>query len=177
MLNSVAVSGRLTKDVEYKVTTNGTKVATFTLAVQRSFKDSNGDYQADFPRIIAFRGAADIANNYLSKGDLCNVHGRLQTRQFDNDNGQRVFLTEIISDDIQLISTGNNNNQQSYQQNANNQPQQQRGQAQQQTGQAQPQNNWQQQQQQNNQQAPNQQNNPFANANGPIDISDEDLPF
>lgn len=170
MINSVTLSGRLTKDVEYKVTTNGTKVATFTLAVQRSFKDSEGNYQADFPRIIAFRGAADIANNYLSKGDLCNVHGRLQTRQFDNDNGQRVFLTEIISDDIQLISTGNNNNQQSYSQNANNQPQQQRGQAQ-------PQNNWQQQQQQNNQQAPNQQNNPFANSNGAVDISEEDLPF
>lgn len=171
MINSVALSGRLTKDVEYKVTTNGTKVATFTLAVQRSYKDSDGNYLADFPRIIAFRGAADIANNYLNKGDLCNVHGRLQTRQFDNDNGQRVFLTEIISDDIQLINTGsNNNNQQSYSQNANNQPQQQRGQAQ-------PQNNWQQQQQQSNQQAPNQQGNPFANANDPIDISDEDLPF
>lgn len=164
MINSVTISGRLTKDVEYKVTTNGTKVATFTLAVQRSFKDSNGDYQADFPRVIAFKGAADIANNYLSKGDLCNVHGRLQTRQFDNDNGQRVFLTEIISDDIQLINAGNNNNQQSYSQNANNVPQQQRGQAQ---------NGWQQQQQQNNQQ----QNNPFANANRPIDIDDGDLPF
>lgn len=191
MINSVTLSGRLTKDVEYKVTTNGTKVATFTLAVQRSYKDSDGNYLADFPRIIAFRGAADIANNYLNKGDLCNVHGRLQTRQFDNDNGQRVFLTEIISDDIQLISTGNNNNQQSYSQNANNVPQQQGynnqqnynqkpqqnynqkpQQSQQQRGQAQP--NYNQGQQQNGQP---QQQNPFGNANGPIDIEDDDLPF
>lgn len=163
MINSATISGRLTKDVEYKVTTNGVKVARFTLAVQRSYKDKNGDYQADFINIIAFKGAADIANNYLNKGDLCNVHGRIQTRSFENDNGQKVFITEVVSDDIQLINTGNNN-QQSYSQNTNNQPQQQRGQSQ-------PQNNWQ-QQQQNNQQA-----NPFANANGPIDISDEDLPF
>lgn len=169
MINSVTISGRLTKEVEYKATQSGVKVARFTLAVQRSYKDKNGDYQADFINVIAFRGAADIANNYLNKGELCNVHGRIQTRSFENDNGQRVFLTEVVSDDIQLINTGNHN-QQSYSQNAYNQPQQQRGQAQ-------PQNNWQQQQQQNNQKAPNQQGNPFANANGPIDISDEDLPF
>ncbi|HDP5827286.1 TPA: single-stranded DNA-binding protein [Staphylococcus aureus] len=163
MINSVTISGRLTKEVEYKATQSGVKVARFTLAVQRSYKDKNGDYQADFINIIAFRGAADIANNYLNKGDLCNVHGRIQTRNFENDNGQRVFLTEVVSDDIQLINTSNDNNQQSYSQNTNNQPQQQRGQSQ-------PQNNWQQQQN-------NQQGNPFANANGPIDISDEDLPF
>lgn len=156
MINSVTLSGRLTKEVEFQVTTSGVQVARFTLAVQRSFKDKNGEYQADFIRIIAFRGTAQIANDRLNKGDLCNVHGRMQTRQFENNEGQTVYLTEVVTDNIQLINTGRNNQE----------PQQQRGQAQ---------NNW---QQQNNQSQGNQQQgNPFANANGPIDINDDDLPF
>lgn len=168
MINSVTLSGRLTKEVEFQVTTSGVQVARFTLAVQRSFKDKNGEYLADFIRIIAFRGTAQIANDRLNKGDLCNVHGRMQTRQFENNEGQTVYLTEVVTDNIQLINTGRNNQEPQQQQgNFNNQqPQQQRGQAQ---------NNW---QQQNNQSQGNQQQgNPFANANGPIDINDDDLPF
>ena len=102
----------------------------------------------------------------MNKGDLCNIHGRIQTRQFENNEGQTVFLTEVVTDNIQLINTGRNNDDAQQQGNFNNQQsQQQRGQAQ---------NNW---QQQNNQSQGNQQQgNPFANANGPIDIND-DLPF
>ncbi|ATH60220.1 single-stranded DNA-binding protein [Staphylococcus nepalensis] len=165
MINSVTLSGRLTKEVEYKVTTSGVQVSRFTLAVQRSFKDKNGEYQADFVNIIAFRGTAQIANERLNKGDLCNIHGRIQTRQFENNEGQMVYLTEVVTDNIQLINTGRNNQQQQGG-FSNQQSQQQQGQLQ---------NNW---QQQNNQtQGNQQQGNPFANANGPIDIQDDDLPF
>jgi single-strand DNA-binding protein len=167
MINSVTLSGRLTKEVKFQVTTSGVQVARFTLAVQRSFKDKNGEYQADFINVIAFRGTAQIANDRLNKGDLCNIHGRMQTRQFENNEGQTVYLTEVVTDNIQLINTGRNNQESQQQNNFNNQ------QAQQQRGQAQ--NNW---QQQNNQSQGNQQQgNPFANANGPIDIQDDDLPF
>ena len=104
-----------------------------------------------------------------------NVTGRLQTRNYENQNGQRVFVTEVVAEQVQLINTNNGQQSQqkgSYQQNANNVPQQQNGHKQtQQQGQAQ--NGWQQQRQNNNQQ----QNNPFGNANGPIDIDLDDLPF
>lgn len=165
MINSVTLSGRLAKEVKFQVTTNGVQVARFTLAVQRSFKDKDNNYQADFVNVIAFRGTAQIANERLNKGDLCNIHGRIQTRQFENNEGQMVYLTEVVTDNIQLINTGRNNQQQQGGFN-NQQSQQQQGQLQ---------NNW---QQQNNQtQGNQQQGNPFANANGPIDIQDDDLPF
>ncbi|MDG0818803.1 single-stranded DNA-binding protein [Staphylococcus equorum] len=167
MINSVALSGRLAKEVKYQVTTSGVQVARFTLAVQRSFKDKNGEYQADFINIIAFRGTAQIANDRLNKGDLCNIHGRMQSRQFENNEGQMVYLTEVVTDDIQLINTGRNNEETQQQNNFNNQqPQQQRGQAQ---------NN----QSQGNQAPNSPQGNPFSNSNGngPIDIQDDDLPF
>ncbi|NMK92047.1 single-stranded DNA-binding protein [Staphylococcus capitis] len=175
MINTASLSGRLTKDPEYRTTQNGVAVTTFSLAVQRSFKDANGDYQADFPNVVAFRNTAEVVKNYTHKGALVNVTGRLQTRNYENQNGQRVFVTEVVAEQVQLINTNNGQQSQqkgSYQQNANNVPQQQNGHKQtQQQGQAQ--NGWQQQRQNNNQQ----QNNPFGNANGPIDIQDDDLPF
>lgn len=158
MQNIVGISGRLTKDVDFKQTPNGVSVAKFTLAVQRNYKDNNGDYQADFINCVAFRGAADIASNYLSKGDICNVSGRIQTRNFDNKEGQRIFITEVVADQIQLISTGRENG--SYSQNT----QQQQFQTKQQNG-------WQQQQYKPKM------SDPFANASGPIDLNDDDLPF
>lgn len=171
MINRVVLVGRLTKDPEYRQTPNGVSVTTFTLAINRTFTNAQGEREADFINCVTFRKQAENVNNYLSKGSLAGVEGRMQSRSYENNEGRRVFVTEVMADSVQFLDTKNsqNNNQQSYSQNANNQPQQQRGQAQ-------PQNNWQ-QQQQNKQQAPNQQGNPFANANGPIDISDEDLPF
>lgn len=169
MINRVVMVGRLTKDPEYRTTQSGVSVTTFTLAVNRTFTNAQGEREADFINCVTFRKRAENVNNYLNKGSLAGVDGRVQSRTYENDEGKRVFITEVVAESVQFLDT-KNNNQQSYSQNANNQPQQQRGQSQ-------PQNNWQQQQQQNKQKAPNQQNNPFANANGPIDISDEDLPF
>lgn len=172
MINRVVMVGRLTKDPEYRTTQSGVSVTTFTLAVNRTFTNAQGEREADFINCVTFRKQAENVNNYLNKGSLAGVDGRVQSRTYENDEGKRVFITEVVAESVQFLDT-KNNNQQSYSQNKNNQPQQQRGQAQQ----LQPQNNWQQQQQQKKQQAPNQQNNPFANSNGQIDIGEDDLPF
>ncbi|MBT2819802.1 single-stranded DNA-binding protein [Staphylococcus pseudintermedius] len=143
MLNRVVLVGRLTKDPESRTTPSGVSVATFTLAVNRNYKNKNGEQQADFINCIVFRKQAENVNNYLSKGNLAGVDGRLQSRSYENQEGRRIFVTEVICDSVQFLESKNNNQ-------SNNQ--QQRGQA-------------------------PAQDNPFTNANNPIDIDDEDLPF
>ncbi|EGQ3295205.1 single-stranded DNA-binding protein [Staphylococcus pseudintermedius] len=143
MLNRVVLVGRLTKDPEFRTTPSGVSVATFTLAVNRNYKNKNGEQQADFINCIVFRKQAENVNNYLSKGNLAGVDGRLQSRSYENQEGRRIFVTEVICDSVQFLESKNNNQ-------SNNQ--QQRGQA-------------------------PAQDNPFTNANNPIDIDDEDLPF
>ncbi|PTL00211.1 single-stranded DNA-binding protein [Staphylococcus haemolyticus] len=122
MLNRVVLAGRLTKDPEFRTTQNGVSVANFTLAVNRNFKNKNGEQQADFINVVVFRQQADNVNNYLSKGNLAGVDGRIQSRSYENKEGQRVFVTEVVADSVQFLEPKNNNQQ-------NNQPQQQRGQA------------------------------------------------
>lgn len=121
MINRVILVGRLTKDPEYRQTPNGIDVANFTLAVNRNFKSKNGEQQADFINVVVFRNQAQNVNNYLSKGQLAGVDGRIQTRSYEKD-GQRVYVTEVVADSVQFLEPKNNNQQ-------NNQPQQQREQA------------------------------------------------
>ncbi|MCE4992990.1 single-stranded DNA-binding protein [Staphylococcus haemolyticus] len=122
MLNRAILVGRLTKDPEFRTTPNGVNVATFTLAVNRTFTNANGEREADFINVVVFRKQADNVNNYLSKGQLAGVDGRIQSRSYENKEGQRVFVTEVVADSVQFLEPKNNNQQ-------NNQPQQQRGQA------------------------------------------------
>ncbi|PTK26508.1 single-stranded DNA-binding protein [Staphylococcus hominis] len=122
MINRVILVGRLTKDPEYRQTPNGIDVANFTLAVNRNFKSKNGEQQADFINVVVFRNQAQNVNNYLSKGSLAGVDGRIQSRSYENKEGQRVFVTEVVADSVQFLEPKNNNQQSS-------QPQQQRGQA------------------------------------------------
>ncbi|MGG6828763.1 UNVERIFIED_CONTAM: single-stranded DNA-binding protein [Staphylococcus haemolyticus] len=122
MINRVILVGRLTKDSEYRTTPNGIDVANFTLAVNRNFKSKNGEQQADFINVVVFRNQAQNVNNYLSKGSLAGVDGRIQSRSYENKEGQRVFVTEVVADNVQFLEPKNNNQQ-------HNQPQQQRGQA------------------------------------------------
>lgn len=122
MINRVILVGRLTKDPEYRTTPNGIDVANFTLAVNRNFKSKNGEQQADFINVVVFRNQAQNVNNYLSKGSLAGVDGRMQSRSYENKEGQRVFVTEVVADSVQFLEPKNNNQQ-------NGQPQQQRGQA------------------------------------------------
>lgn len=154
MINRVTLVGRLTKDPEFRTTQSGIDVATFTLAVNRNFTNAQGEREADFINIIVFRKQAHNVNNYLSKGKLAGVDGRIQSRSYENQEGRRIFVTEVVADSVQFLEPKNSNGSQqdTYQQQA--QSQTQRGQNTKPQGQ-----------------------NPFANANDPIDISDDDLPF
>ena len=159
MLNRVVLVGRLTKDPEYRTTPSGVSVATFTLAVNRTFTNAQGEREADFINCVVFRRQAENVNNYLSKGSLAGVDGRIQSRSYENQEGRRIFVTEVVCDSVQF-QRSQNNNFQDYGQGFGGQ----------QSGQNTSYNN-------NNSSNSNQSDNPFANANGPIDISDDDLPF
>ncbi|HDI0955258.1 TPA: single-stranded DNA-binding protein [Staphylococcus aureus] len=156
MLNRTVLVGRLTKDPEYRTTLNGVSVTTFTIAVNRTFTNAQGEREADFINCVTFRKQAENVNNYLSKGSLAGVDGRLQSRSYENKDGQRVFVTEVAADSVQFLEPKNSNDTQ--QDLCQQQVQQTRGQS----------------QYSNNKPV---KDNPFANANDPIEIDDDDLPF
>lgn len=120
MINRVVLVGRLTKDPELKYTANGTAVAGFTLAVNRPFKNQKGENEADFIRVIVWRKPAENAANYLKKGSLAGVEGRIQTRSYENQ-GQRVFVTEVVADSVQFLEPKSSKTSQL--QNQNQRPQ------------------------------------------------------
>lgn len=109
MINTVALVGRLTKDPELRTTTSGTGVATFTLAVNRDFKDANGNREADFINCVAWRKTAEILANYTKKGSLIGLIGRIQTRSYENQQGNRVFVTEVVVERFNLLESRSNN--------------------------------------------------------------------
>ena len=103
MLNHVQLIGRLTKDPELRYTSQGIAVATFTLAVQRNFSDGNGERQTDFIQCISWRKLAETIANHLVKGSLIACEGRIQTRNYENQQGQRVYVTEIVVNEVQFL--------------------------------------------------------------------------
>ena len=111
MLNRTVLVGRLTKDPEYRTTPNGVSVTTFTIAVNRTFTNAQGEREADFINCVTFRKQAENVNNYLSKGSLAGVDGRLQSRSYENKDGQRVFVTEVVADSVQFLEPKTTNNQ------------------------------------------------------------------
>lgn len=123
MINRVVLVGRLTKDPEFRTTPNGVSVASFTLAVNRTFTNAQGEREADFINVVVFRKQADNVNNYLKKGNLAGVDGRMQSRSYENQEGKRVFVTEVVADSVQFLEPKNNKQ-------SSNQPQQQNRQAQ-----------------------------------------------
>ena len=118
MLNRVVLVGRLTKDPEFRTTPSGVEVSTFTLAVNRTFTNAQGEREADFINVVVFRKQAKNVNDYLSKGSLAGVDGRIQSRNYENKEGQRVFVTEVVADSVQFMDSKGSNQQ-------NNQSQQQ----------------------------------------------------
>lgn len=152
MINRVVLVGRLTKDPEFRTTPNGVEVTNFTLAVNRNFTNAQGEREADFINIIVFRKQAHNVNNYLSKGKLAGVDGRIQSRSYENQEGRRIFVTEVVADSVQFLEPKNANGSQqdTYQQQT--QSQTQRGQNTKPQG-----------------------RDPFANAPENLDI--DDLPF
>ena len=123
MINNVTIIGRTTKDIELRATSSGTNNASFSLAVERNFKNANGEKETDFINCVAWRKTAEILAQYAPKGSLIGVRGRIQTRNYENNQGVRVYVTEIVADEVQLIDTRNNNqgaNANNYQNNENN---------------------------------------------------------
>ena len=117
MINRVILVGRLTKDPEYRQTPNGVSVATFTLAVNRPFTNSQGEREADFINVVVFRRQAENVNNYLSKGSLAGIDGRIQSRNYENNEGHRVFVTEVVADNVQFMDSKGSNQQKNQSQN------------------------------------------------------------
>lgn len=160
LINRIVLTGRLTKDPDLKYTPTGVPVATATLAVNRSFNNANGEREADFINIVAWRTQAENMANYVKKGHLVGIDGRLQTRNYENQEGKRVYVTEVMAESVQFMEPkkdGGNSGSggSSYNNNRN----------------------------QTNNQGSGQGNytkiedDPFSKNGQTIDISDDDLPF
>ncbi len=107
MLNVVALLGRLTADPELKTTTNGNMVTTFTLAVNRSFVGQNGERQADFIDIVAWRATAEFVTKYFKKGQMMALQGSLQTRSYEDKQGNKRKVTEVVADSVHFCTPKN----------------------------------------------------------------------
>ncbi|TPR26428.1 single-stranded DNA-binding protein [Apilactobacillus micheneri] len=172
MINRTTLTGRLTRDVDLRYTPNGAAVGNFTLAVDRRFTNQNGEREADFINCVIWRKAAENFANFTHKGALVGIDGRLQTRNYENQQGQRVYVTEVVVENFALLeprsaNKGGNNNGAPQNNSGNNNP-------------FENQNNNSSNNGGNNGNGMNNNNNssdPFANSGDQIDISDDDLPF
>lgn len=113
MINSVTLVGRLTKDPVLTYTPNGHATARFTLAVNRSFTGQNGEKQADFINILVWRKQAENVANYLHKGNLTGITGRIQTGSYEKD-GKRIFTVEVVADSVQFLEPKNQHGNEQY---------------------------------------------------------------
>jgi single-strand DNA-binding protein len=103
MLNRIVLIGRLTADPDFRVTSGGTPVANFALAVDRNFKNQQGEYETDFIRIVTWRRQAEFVSKNLQKGRLISVDGRLQVRKYQNQEGENRIIAEVVADSIQFL--------------------------------------------------------------------------
>ena len=107
MINKVCLVGRLTRDPELRVVPGtGAQVATFTLAVDRNYKNRQGEREADFIRIVTWRKLAELCASYLGKGRLVGITGRIQVRSWEDDAGQRRSITEVVADEVAFLDRG-----------------------------------------------------------------------
>lgn len=122
MINNVVLVGRLTKDPDLRYTGSGTPVASFTLAVNRDFKNAAGEQEADFINCIIWRKSAETLANTVRKGQQIGVVGRVQTRSYENQQGQKVFVTEVVAERFNYLEKrDDNSNRSSSQKQSNNQ--------------------------------------------------------
>ncbi|QNQ83781.1 single-stranded DNA-binding protein [Lactobacillus sp. PV037] len=153
MINNVTLVGRLTKDPELRTTGSGNYVAMFTLAVERNYVDQQGNRKADFINCVLWRKAAETFCNYTSKGSLVGIVGSIQTRNYDDKDGKKVFVTEVLVSEFTFLESRkereNRTNNSSNGESNSSQPMQ-------------------------TQKEPI---DPFTNTNGQVDISGDDLPF
>lgn len=102
-MNKVCLTGRTTKDIELKYNQNNVAITSFTLAVTRKFKNQSGEYESDFINCIAYKSTAELLNKYVKKGDLLGIEGRIQTRNYEDKDGKRVYVTEVIVDSMDFL--------------------------------------------------------------------------
>lgn len=103
-MNKVILIGRLVKEPELRTTTSGTTVLANTVAVDRQFKNQKGEREVDFINFVSFGATAELIDSYLTKGDQIALAGRIQTRNYQNDNGDTVYVTEVVADSITFLS-------------------------------------------------------------------------
>jgi len=105
LINNTVLVGRMVRDAELRYTPSNQAVATFTLAVNRDFKNQNGEREADFINCVIWRQQAENLANWAKKGALIGITGRIQTRNYENQQGQRVYVTEVVANDFQLLES------------------------------------------------------------------------
>jgi single-strand DNA-binding protein len=105
MINRTVLVGRITKDVELRYTNSNIAVATFTMAVNRGFKNADGKEETDFIPIVVWRKGAENVAKYLHKGSLCGVDGRIQTRNYEASDGTRRYITEVVADSVKFLDS------------------------------------------------------------------------
>lgn len=153
MINRSVLVGRLTRDPELRYTNGGAAVATFTIAVNRQFTNQNGEREADFISCVIWRKAAENLTNFTHKGSLIGIDGHIQTRNYENQQGTRIYVTEVVVDNFSLLeSRAESEHHQSANSNGHSS------------------NNSDNRKYDNNQ-------NQYGNNGGQIDISSDDLPF
>jgi len=161
MLNRVVLVGRLTRDPDLRYTASGVAVANFTVAANRPFRNQQGEQEADFINCVVWRKTAENLANYMRKGSMIGVDGRIQTRSYEGQDGKMVYVTEVLAENIQFLEPRGTTQQRSAQDYSRNDPFQHQAPAQPHAS----------------RQMEERKSNPFQNDGEQIDISDDDLPF
>ena len=117
-MNKALIMGRMVRDPEIRTTPAQVKVATFTLAVDRKFKNANGERQADFIPVVAWRNTAEFVEKYFKKGSKMIVIGSIQTRTYDDKDGKKVYVTEIVADEVEFAESKKDDGQATFTQPA-----------------------------------------------------------
>lgn len=118
-MNRVDLVGRLTRDPELRHTTSGRAVCQISLAINRTFTNQNGEREADFINVVVWDKQAENVSKYVTKGRLVSVEGRLQSRSYDDKDGKKVYVTEVVANNVQFLSAGGNTNSQPQVQESN----------------------------------------------------------
>lgn len=105
MLNQTVIVGRIARDPELRKTENGKKVTNVTLAVPRSFKNSNGEYETDFINCVLWKGIAESTVEYCHKGDLVGIKGRIQSREYTNNEDEKKHIVEVVAEKVTFLSS------------------------------------------------------------------------
>lgn len=109
-MNRIVLSGNVCKDIELRNTTSGVEAVSNTIAVKRNYKNANGEYDTDFINFVAYKNNAEYLNKYVRKGAKILIEGRINTRNYENEQGNKVYVTEVIVDRIEQLTFANNEN-------------------------------------------------------------------